>query len=172
VPALLAEARGEREYLEDVLDQVETAEAEELRLLEQEMIERGLLKAPRRREVVKAGYRRTETAQGYVLIYGRSGLENVAVLKAARPDDIWLHVQGAPGGHVVIRTNNRPEGVPDSVLREAAKLAARQSRRRREATVAVDYTPVKHLSRTRGAPPGHVIYREFRTIIVRPDDRD
>jgi predicted ribosome quality control (RQC) complex YloA/Tae2 family protein len=168
VPALLAEARQTREYLEDLLDQAETAEPDELRLLEQEMMEQGLLKAPRRRQEVKAAFRRTETPDGYTMLYGRSGLENAAVLKAAKSEDLWFHVQGAPGGHVVIRTNNRPEAVPQSTLLEAAKLAARQSRRRRDAVVEVDYTQAKHLTRQKGAAPGHVIYREFKTLLVKP----
>jgi predicted ribosome quality control (RQC) complex YloA/Tae2 family protein len=168
VPALLAEARATREYLEDLLDQAETAEPDELRLLEQEMMDEGLLKTPRRRQEVKAAFRRTETPDGFTLLYGRSGLENAAVLKAAKSEDLWFHVQGAPGGHVVIRTNNRPEAVPQSTLLEAAKLAARQSRRRRDSVVEVDYTAIKHLSRQKGAAPGHVIYREFKTLLVKP----
>lgn len=168
VPALLAEAREAREELEDLLDQIAEGGAPELRLLEQEMSERGLLKAPRRRQELAIDYRRTETPEGYALIYGRSALENAAVLKAARPDDLWFHVQGAPGGHVVIRTNNRPDQVPQSVVIEAARLAAKQSRRRRDALVEVDYTPAKHLQRVRNAAPGHVIYRQFKTILVRP----
>jgi predicted ribosome quality control (RQC) complex YloA/Tae2 family protein len=34
--------------------------------------------------------------------------------------------------------------------------------------VEVDYTLVKHLQRSRNAPPGHVIYREFKTVLVKP----
>ncbi|MEN6642775.1 MAG: NFACT family protein [Armatimonadia bacterium] len=169
VPALLAEARQEREYLEDLLDQVEGAGLEELRLIEAEMVGRELLKAPRKRREVKVDYRRTEI-EGYSVLYGRSGLENAAVLKAARPDDLWFHVQSAPGGHVVIRTDNRPDSVPQSTLIQAAKLAAKQSRRRRDATVEVDYTLIKHLQRSKGAPPGFVVYRQFRTLIVRPSE--
>jgi len=127
-----------------------------------------LLKAPKRRPDTKADYRRTETPEGFPIIYGRSALENAAVLKAARSTDLWFHVQGAPGGHVVIRTDNQPERVPMSALTEAARLAARQSRRRRDTAVEVDYTLVKHLQHTRGAPPGHVVYREFKTVLVKP----
>jgi predicted ribosome quality control (RQC) complex YloA/Tae2 family protein len=58
--------------------------------------------------------------------------------------------------------------VPQSTLLEAAKLAARQSRRRRDSVVEVDYTAIKHLSRQKGAAPGHVIYREFKTLLVKP----
>lgn len=169
VPALLAEARQQREYLDDLLDQAESGEPDELRLLEQEMMDQGLLKAPRRRQEVKADFRKTETADGYTMIYGRSGLENAAVLKAARSEDLWFHVQAAPGGHVVIKTNNRPEAVPHNTLIEAAKMAARQSRRRRDATVEVDYTLVKHLHRQKGGGPGQVIFREFKTLLVSPE---
>jgi predicted ribosome quality control (RQC) complex YloA/Tae2 family protein len=171
VPPLLAAARAEREDYEDLLDQVPEANLEELRLLEEELRQRGLLPPGKRAgPPVKADHRRSQTSDGYAVLYGRSGLENAAVLREARPDDLWFHVQGAPGGHVVLRTDNRPEAVPQSTLLEAARLAARQSLRRREATVAVDYTLVKHLTRTRGAAPGHVVYREARTLLVRPRD--
>jgi predicted ribosome quality control (RQC) complex YloA/Tae2 family protein len=168
VPALLRQAQTERQELEDLLDQTEEGGLRELGLLEQEMTARGMLKAPKRRSEVKADYRRGETPEGCALIYGRSALENAAVLKAARPDDLWFHVQGAPGGHVVIRTDNKPEAVSPSAIAEAARLAARQSRRRRDTAVEVDYTLVKHLQRMRNGPPGHVIYREFKTILVKP----
>jgi predicted ribosome quality control (RQC) complex YloA/Tae2 family protein len=170
VPPLLAEARRQREYLEDLQDQVQQAEGSaELQLVEAELEEAGILKAgKRRRPETKADYRRTEIG-GYAVIYGRSGLENAAVLREARPDDLWLHVQAAPGGHVVVRTDNRPEQVPEKVLLEAARLAARLSRRRREKVVEVDCTRPKHLTRVKGAPPGYVIYRECRTLLVRPE---
>ncbi|NPV47007.1 MAG: fibronectin-binding domain-containing protein [Armatimonadetes bacterium] len=169
VPALLAEVQAELQDYEDLLDQVAEADGEGLGVIEAELLQRGLLKASRQaRPPAKAGYRRTTTADGYAILYGRNALENAAVLREARPDDLWFHVQGAPGGHVVVRTDNRPEAVPQSTLIEAARLAARQSLRRREATVAVDYTLVKHLTRTRGAAPGHVLYRDFRTLFVRP----
>lgn len=171
VPPLLAAARAERQDYEDLLDQVEEASLAELRLIEEELRERGLLsRAKQARTPVKVDYRRAETSDGLPVLYGRSALENAAVLRAASPDDLWFHVQGAPGGHVVIRTNNHPEAVPPGSLLDAARLAARQSLRRREATVAVDYTLVKHLTRTRGAAPGHVVYREFKTLLVRPRD--
>jgi predicted ribosome quality control (RQC) complex YloA/Tae2 family protein len=170
VPPLLAAARRQREYLDDLLDQVEQAGSpDELRLLQAELEQADIIRSSKRRRAEsRADYRRTEIA-GYAVIYGRSGLENAAVLREARPDDLWFHVQAAPGGHVVVRSDNRPEQVPDKVLLEAARLAARLSRRRREKIVEVDYTRPKHLNRVKGGPPGYVIYREFRTLVVRPE---
>jgi predicted ribosome quality control (RQC) complex YloA/Tae2 family protein len=171
VPPLLAEARAEREDYEDLLDQVAEAGVEELRLLEEELRQRDLLPAAKRaRQPVKVDYRRAQTSEGYAVLYGRSSLENAAVLKAASPDDLWFHVQGTPGGHVVLRTNNRPGEVPQTALLEAARLAARQSLRRREAVVAVDYTLIKRLTHIRGAGPGHVVYRDCQTLMVKPRD--
>lgn len=171
VPALLAEAEAERQDYEYLMDQVAEADPGELAVIEEELHQRGLLKATRQaRPAVKADYRRTTTADGHAVLYGRNSLENAAVLREARPDDLWFHVQGAPGGHVVVRTDNRPDAVTEATLIEAARLAARQSLRRREVTVAVDYTLVKHLTRTRGAAPGHVVYRDAKTLLVRPRD--
>ena len=166
VPPLLAAARRQREYIEDVLEQAEGADLEALQLLEQELLAEGLLKAPRRpRPQVQAGPRR-QNIGGYAVLYGRSGLENDAVLREANPDDVWLHVRGAPGGHVVIRTDGRPDDVPQEVLLEAGRLAAQMSKRRNDSAADVDYTPARNVSRLKGTPPGYVHYRRYKTMRV------
>ena len=41
-------------------------------------------------------------------------------------------------------------------------------RRRRDTAIDADCTLVKHLTRVKSAAPGYVIYREFKTLLVRP----
>ncbi|HUS81039.1 MAG TPA: NFACT RNA binding domain-containing protein [Armatimonadota bacterium] len=168
-PRLLADARHELEYLGQVRAQVDLAEdAEDLERIEQELTGEGYLK-PRKRATPpprRQGPRTITTSDGYALLYGKSGLENDDVLRAARADDLWFHVKGGPGSHVVLRTNGRPDDVPETSVYEAAQLAARLSGRRREARVEVDMAPAADVRKPRGGRPGLAYYHATRTIPV------
>jgi len=73
--------------------------------------------------------------RGYVILVGRNNVGNDRIVKElSAPDDLWLHAQGIPGSHVLVK---RPAGneVPREVIEEAARLAvlhskAKGSRRR------------------------------------------
>lgn len=170
-PRLLAAARHDLEYFDQVQTQIETAEdVEDLRMIERELIEEGHL-AERKQEKSRTrarrrGPRTAETSDGYHLLYGKSGHENDEVLRAAQSDDLWFHVKDAAGPHVVLRTGSRPDEVPPSSLEEAARLAAALSSQRRDSKVAVDYTQAKNVNKPRRGHPGLAYYRNARTIVV------
>ncbi len=167
----LRAARRERHYLEGLVDQIQqAADAAELEVLEQEMGQQGYLRqqptqragAPARIEVNSA------TVGGYTILWGKSGLQNDRLLHLARPTDIWLHTRKTPGGHVLIRTSDRPEQVPEEVLIAAAGHAAWLSKRRLDTAVAVDYALAKYVRRLKGTPPGYVHYTNHKTLHVTP----
>ena len=85
----------------------------------------------------------------------------------ARPSDLWFHVRGIPGSHVVLRV---PAGVrPDRTTEElAAAIAAFHSKARGGGTVAVSCTEARHVSKPAGAKPGSVEIRKERVLKVRP----
>jgi predicted ribosome quality control (RQC) complex YloA/Tae2 family protein len=173
VPPLLAEAQQEREYLEGVRQQVQAAEdLTELTELEEELRRGGYLKEPARRlPKAPAGTvqpRRATSADGYAILYGKTGAQNDALLRAAAPEDIWFHVKDGPGGHVLVRTSGRADEVPRSTLLEAAARAAALSQWRNDHNVEVNYTRAKHLHKPRGARPGFVTYTHFQTLAVEP----
>jgi len=95
---------------------------------------------------------------------GRNARENEALLRLARPDDLWFHVQGLPGSHVVLRTGGKPAPLPDLLF--AARLAAYHSRARGERNAPVDYTRRKYVRKVRKAPPGTVTYSQAKTLFV------
>jgi predicted ribosome quality control (RQC) complex YloA/Tae2 family protein len=88
-------------------------------------------------------------------------------LKLARPDDLWFHVRGMPGSHVVLQG---PEGEePARALREqAAAIAAWHSKARAGGVVAVSCTRARYVTKPRGAPPGTVQIRKETVLKVRP----
>ncbi|MGI5819682.1 MAG: Rqc2 family fibronectin-binding protein [Armatimonadota bacterium] len=174
-PKLLAAARHELDYIDQVRTQIEVAEtADDLRAIEEELVEEDYLsekKADRarpRRE--RRGPRRAETSQGYPLLYGKSGHENDAVLRAAQPDDLWFHVKGAAGPHVVLRADGRPEDVPEEAILEAARLAAALSSQRRDSKVEVDTALAREVNKPRRGRPGLAYYHADRTILVDLDE--
>ncbi|MHB8080054.1 MAG: NFACT RNA binding domain-containing protein [Candidatus Krumholzibacteriia bacterium] len=100
---------------------------------------------------------------------GRDNAENdLLTHHTAAPDDIWLHAQGVPGSHAVLRTAGRPEAVPRQVLEKAAALTALHSRARHSALVPVIHTLRKYVRKPRRSPPGAVTCQREKTLFAPP----
>jgi len=173
VPELMAEARNELRYVEEMSAQVELADdPAALEQLRRELVGAGLLARSRgetkrgRTAPARGGHRRVQV-DGYDVLLGTSALGNERVtFELADNDDLWLHAHGVPGSHVVVRSGGR--AVPAEVVEAAARLAAEHSAARGDALVLVDWTPRKYVRKIRGAPPGLVTYTHEQTLRVRP----
>ncbi len=162
----------------------EARHIEELRALREEMVVAGLLRAeaapseptePARRAPDFQGkkIRAVFTPEGFTIYVGENSEANDYLTgRVASPNDLWLHVRAAASAHVVIRTQNRPDSVPVTVIRRAALLAARNSASKHSSLVPVDYTLKKYVRKPRGAAPGTVLYQNEKTIYVSPTDPD
>jgi predicted ribosome quality control (RQC) complex YloA/Tae2 family protein len=105
---------------------------------------------------------------GWEVLAGRTDAANDHLsLKLARPNDLWFHVRGMPGSHVVLRV---PAGAsPSRAVQElAAAIAAYHSKARDAGTIAVSCTEARHVSKPRGAKPGTVTIRKEKVLKVRP----
>lgn len=103
--------------------------------------------------------------EGYEILVGRNARQNDRLtFELAKRGDIWLHVRGAPGSHVIIR--NGGQSVDQQTLRMAGQLAAYYSGQRGERAVTVSYTERQHVSRAPSGRPGQVVFRQEQTIIV------
>jgi predicted ribosome quality control (RQC) complex YloA/Tae2 family protein len=123
-------------------------------------------KAARKRKRVPLEFR---TQSGSRILVGRSPLENADLtFRVARPNDVWLHVQGQPGAHAIVQRDDRNEP-PEADIAAAARLAAYHSKARESTGVAVDYTQRKHVRKRPGAAPGLVFYTDYKTIVVDPN---
>jgi predicted ribosome quality control (RQC) complex YloA/Tae2 family protein len=60
----------------------------------------------------------------------------------------------------------------DKVIRESAMLAVVNSKAHASSNVAVDYTIVKNVHKPNGAKPGMVIYDNYNTEYVTPNDEE
>ena len=104
---------------------------------------------------------------GFEIVIGRNARDNDTVtFKIARSMDVWLHVQGYRGSHVIIRADRKQ--VPYDTILFAARLAAGHSQAAESENVAVDYTLRKNVWRPKGAAAGAVQFTGQKTVFVTP----
>ena len=100
---------------------------------------------------------------------GRNNKENDELThRAAHSRDIWLHAQGVPGSHVILRTGGKPEQVPRTVLAKVAALAALNSRARHSGLVPVIHTERRYVRKPRKTPAGTAVCLREKSIFVAP----
>ena len=110
------------------------------------------------------------SSDGYVIYAGRNNKQNDALtLKSAMKSDLWLHTKNVPGSHVIVECDGL-EGLPDRVINEAASIAAYLSKAKNSMNVPVDYAQVRFVKKPPGAAPGRVIYTNFYTAYINPDE--
>ena len=108
------------------------------------------------------------STNGLDILVGRDDESNDALtFSIGRANDIWLHVSGASGSHVILRCQDG--GAPDKdSLKEAAALAAWFSKMRSGGKVNVSYCHVKDVRKPRGMPAGKVVIKRAKKLTVRP----
>ncbi|MFA5562306.1 MAG: NFACT family protein [Eubacteriales bacterium] len=168
----IAAAEAELHYLATVSAFVERAETpEEQEDIRAELRQGGYLPAPkadtaRRRKQSKP--LELTTPGGYPLLCGKNNLQNDRItFEIATKGDLWFHVKGVPGSHVVLLCRGEEPSAEDYTF--AATIAAFYSKAEGP-VVPVDYTRVRHLKRPAGAKPGYVIYHTNHTAYVNPAD--
>jgi len=110
---------------------------------------------------------RVSGPHGFEILIGRNARDNDRItFGIARSRDIWLHVQGYRGSHVIIRADNRE--VPFETILFAAQLAAGHSQAAASENVPVDWTVRKNVWRPKGAPAGAVHFTAQKTVYVTP----
>lgn len=168
----LTQAQAEIDYLESVLLQIEqTSEASNLEAIRMELADEGYLKSRGRKKDKrpKSAPIQYRSSEGFEILVGRNNVQNDELtLKTASNKDIWFHTKSVPGSHVIIRTQGKVAS--EETLYEAAMLAAWHSKARLSGQVPVDYTEVRHVSKPSGAKPGMVIYVQYKTLFVTPDE--
>ncbi len=105
---------------------------------------------------------------GFEVLAGRTDADNdLLSLKVAKANDLWFHVHGMPGSHVILR---HPDGEkPDNAtVKTAGAIAAWHSKARNAGMVPVSCTEAKHVGKPRGSKPGTVSIKREKTLKVRP----
>lgn len=169
------DALAEAEYLDSVSDALSRASTDaEITAIKTELADAGYLKQQNKRG--KKGQNSLsplhfESSEGYQIFVGRNNMMNDRLtLKTAADSDMWFHVKDTAGSHVIVKNDGR--GFSDTVIREAALLAVHNSKARSSSNVAVDYTAVKNVKKPNGAKPGMVIYENYKTEYVTPNQTE
>lgn len=155
------ELRERREELADLLRTLDQLSDSELAELTEQLLPEA---KTQRRSTPGVRYR---GPHGFTVLVGRSARENDQItFKLARSRDLWLHVQGFHGAHVVILAENRE--VPFDTVLFAAGLAAGYSKAADSDNVPVDYTLRKNVWKVKGQSPGAVHFTRHKTVYVTP----
>ncbi len=118
----------------------------------------------------KIKYRTFTSSDGFTVLVGKSSFDNDRLtLEVADALDLWLHVDGFSGSHVVVQKRADCTGFPHTTLKEAAALAAYYSKAREAKFVSVHYCLAGNVYKVKGAPDGQVHIENFKLIKVKPE---
>ena len=115
-------------------------------------------------------WRTFTSLDGWTIRVGKESRGNDRLtLHEAAPHDLFLHVRGASGSHVLV-TTPRGKSVPKETLLDAAELACLYSQRAKAEHNEVDYVERRHVRKPKGTPAGLVELARASTLRVRRDD--
>ncbi|MBW2269122.1 MAG: DUF814 domain-containing protein [Deltaproteobacteria bacterium] len=111
--------------------------------------------------------RRYPTQGGLEIWVGRSDAANdFLTMRLARGKDLFFHLDGAPGSHVILRTGGRDDPPSDAVI-DACELAVHYSKAKKATRADVHVVPIRNVKKPKGAKPGLVHVHGGRTIHLR-----
>lgn len=165
----MAAARSEEDYLLSVLDCLKRAtNIPELDEIRRELQETGFIRSgdgKKRMKLPPSKPLEYTTSGGYTVRVGKNNKQNDALTWSASKGDLWFHVKGFHGSHVILYADGEEPGAVDYT--EAAMYAAWHSEKRGADNIPVDYTRVKFLKKPSGSAPGFVTYDKYFTAYVK-----
>lgn len=165
-----SEIKNELNYLSSVIFSIDNAKQNsEIEEIKQELILSGVIKeksANKKKKPIKSQPIKY-LIDGVTVLVGKNNLQNEQLLDLAGRNDIWLHVKSYHSSHVIIKAESE---VTNSVLLTAAEICAYRSEANGGGTVAVDYTLRRFVKKPQGSKPGSVIYTDFKTLLVTPNE--
>lgn len=92
---------------------------------------------------------------GFVIYIGKDAKSNDHLtFNISSDDDLWFHVKGVPGSHVVIRVR---ENLPtETVIKSAAELAKKNSKASKDDKATVVYCQRRFVKKESGMNDGQV----------------
>jgi len=168
---LILETEAEIRHLESISTSLDIALSEEdLVQVKEELTEFGYIKRKYHGKKAKITSKPFHyvSSDGYHMYVGKNNFQNEELtFKFANGSDWWFHAKGAPGSHVIVKSNG--EELSDKTFEEAARLAAYYSKNRGAQKVEIDYVEKKHVKKVNGGKPGFVIYHTNYSMSIDSD---
>ena len=168
---LIQETQDDIQYLESISSSLDIAMTEpDLAQIKEELIQSGYIRRKNTKKKVKITSKPLHyiSSDGYHMYVGKNNLQNDELtFSFANGNDWWFHAKGAPGSHVIVKTNGNE--LPDRTFEEAGRLAAYYSRNRGSDKVEIDYIEKKHVKKPNGAKPGFVVYYTNYSLMIDSD---
>ncbi|MEG1583086.1 MAG: NFACT RNA binding domain-containing protein [Cetobacterium sp.] len=168
----LVEISENLKYFTSVENFIESSDSKEnLKLIEDELTAQGYLKisSKQKKKAPKKPQAKTFTfgeieIDGVLVTYGRNNLENDALTtKYSNRDDMWFHCKDIPGTHAIV---NQTITLNEKQIYDIGVFCGQMSKLPKGTKLTIDYTQVKYLNKPKGARPGFVTYKIFKSVIV------
>ena len=168
---LIQETADDIRYLETISNALDIAMNEaDLIQIKEELRQSGYIRRKNSKKKIKLTSRPMHyiSSDGYHMYVGKNNLQNDELtFSLAVGNDWWFHAKGAPGSHVIVKTNG--DELPDRTFEEAGRLAAYYSKNRGSDKVEIDYVEKKHVKKPNGAKPGFVVYYTNYSLVIDSD---
>ena len=162
------EIQNEISYLESIIYSLENCTTiEEIDDIYEEITE-NIIKKPNNNKVkISNNNIHYLIIDNFKVYIGKNNKQNDFItFKLSDKNDIWFHVQGLHGSHVLLKTNNVIISDDNPIIPKCAKLAALHSKGCSENKVLVDYTLIKNIRKPKNAKPGFVIFNTYKSILI------
>ena len=161
-------AQKELTYFESLNEQLSYAEYTDALDIKEELSRFGYLKKNNTKNKKKKKVNLYQLkVDGHTITFGKNNIQNAYLsFEYAKPNYTWFHAKQYHGSHVVIDTDKPDE----KLIRICANLAAYYSKGRYSSSVPIDYCLVKELKKVKGAKPGFVTFKNYKTIYIDPEE--
>jgi predicted ribosome quality control (RQC) complex YloA/Tae2 family protein len=119
-------------------------------------------------ENAKVPYRHYVLDEWNIYIGKNDEQNDELTVRFAKPRDLWLHVAGHAGSHIVIRRPDKTLEVPREVIEKVAALAVWFSKAKHTSYAEVHVTEARFVHKRRHSPAGQVIAERCKGIRVSP----
>ena len=111
--------------------------------------------------------RRYVSSEGVEIWVGRSDEANdFLTTRLARSRDLFFHLDGAPGSHVILRNDGQGDPPPEAIL-DACELSVHFSKQKNAGRADVHVVPIKNVKKPKGAKRGLVYVTGGKSIHLR-----
>ena len=159
-------AQNELTYFESLNEQLSFANYSDALDIKEELSRFGYLKKTNTKNKKKKKVNLYQVkVDGHTITFGKNNIQNAFLsFEYAKSNYTWFHAKQFHGSHVTVDTD-RPD---EKLIRICANLAAYYSKGRYSSSVPVDYCLVKELKKVKGAKPGFVTFKNYKTIYIDP----